>query len=262
MDYRPNETFASLRPFLSLLKREIWRFMSVAIQTILTPIVTASLYLFVFGLHLGEHINVMEGFSYLQFVVPGLILMGIVTNSFANTSSSLFFYRFLGSIVELLVIPITPFRFVLAFTLAALLRGAIVGISVWMVSCMFTSLPWVNPLAAIAMGALASYLFAQFGIIAAIYSNTFDSLSMFTNFLLLPLIYLGGMFYPISQLPPVWHAISRWNPVYYMMDGFRQAILGQGENSLALDFMVTGSLALFLGAFAAYLIWKSKRLRS
>lgn len=261
IDYRPNTEFRPLAPFLSLLKREVWRFFSVAVQTIVTPVVTASLYLFVFGLHLGAQLSVLEGFTYIQFVVPGLILMGVVTNSFANTSSSLFFYRYLNGIVELLVIPITPFRFALAFTLAAVLRGLIVGAVVWGISMFFTDLPWANPAAAVAMLVLSSYLFAQFGLVAAIHSGSFDSLAMYTNFLILPLIYLGGMFYPISQLPEGWQAASRWNPVYYMMDGFRQAILGLGENPLGFDLGVAAGLSALLGAYASYLIWKSKRLR-
>ena len=261
IDYQPNDSFRPLGPFLALLKREIWRFLSVSIQTILTPVVTASLYLFIFGLHLGKQLSVMEGFTYIQFVVPGLILMGVVTNSYENTSSSLFFYRYLNSIVELLVMPITPFAFVLAFTLAAIVRGVIIGAVVLVISMFFTDLPWADPAGALVMAFLSSYLFAQAGIIVAIYSATFDTLSMYRNFIVLPLIYLGGMFYPIAQLPPLWQAASKWNPIYYMMDGFRSAILGNGENPLSFNISVTAALSLAFGSYASYLIWKSKKLR-
>lgn len=261
MEYRPSEEFIPWSPFLTVLKREILRFLSVATQTIITPIVTASLYLFIFGMNLGSHLSVMDGVPYVQFVVPGLILMGVMNNSFANTSSSLFFYRFMNNIVELLTIPISPLRFALAFTMAAVLRGMIVGAVVWVISLFFTSLPWANPVGAITMLLLASFLFAQFGIIAAIYSATFDHLSMYTNFLILPLIYLGGMFYPISMLPDGWRQFSAFNPIYYLMDGFRQAVLGRGENPFSLDLGVTIAMAIALGAHATYLIWKSKKLR-
>lgn len=261
MDYRPNNEFLPWAPFFSLLRREIMRFLSVATQTIITPIVTASLYLFIFGMNLGNHLHVMEGVPYVQFVVPGLILMGVMNNSFANTSSSLFFYRFLNSIVELLTIPISPWSFALAFTIAAILRGLLVGLVVWLISLFFTSLPWADPGVALAMLVLASFSFAQFGIIAAIYSATFDHLSMYTNFLILPLIYLGGMFYPISMLPNGWREFSRFNPIYYLMDGFRHAVLGQGENPLALNLAIALVMAVVLGAYATYLIWKSKKLR-
>lgn len=261
MNYKPNDVFIPWLPFYSLLKREVLRFTSVATQTVLTPVVTASLYLFVFGVHLGGRLSVLEGFSYIQFVVPGLILMGVVTNAFANTSSSLFFYRYLGSVVELLVTPIGAFRFSLAFTLAAMLRGITVGIVIWLISMLFTDLPWARPGTAFVFILLTSFLFAQFGLIAAILSNTFDALAMYTNFLILPLIYLGGMFYPISMLPPVWQSISKFNPIFYMMDGFRQSVIGEGDIPIALSLVVASGLAIMAWVVASYMIWKGKRLR-
>lgn len=249
-------------PFVTLLQKEVRRFWRVASQTLLTPIITASLYLFVFGATLGERISVLPGFSYAQFVVPGLILMGVINNSFANTSSSLFMSRYLGNIVDLLVTPVTPTQFILAYTLAAMLRGFLVGVAVWAISLFFAELPWPNPLAALVMAALASFLFAQFGLIAAIYANNFDSLSMYSNFLLLPLIYLGGVFYPISILPPIWAGLSHLNPLFYLIDGFRHAILGVGDLSLATAFGVGVLLAFGLFGWAALLIGKGYRLRS
>jgi ABC-2 type transport system permease protein len=249
-------------PFVTLLQKEVRRFWRVASQTLLTPIITASLYLFVFGATLGERISVLPGFSYAQFVVPGLILMGVINNSFANTSSSLFMSRYLGNIVDLLVTPVTPTQFIFAYTLAAMLRGFLVGVAVWAISLFFAELPWPNPLAALVMAALASFLFAQFGLIAAIYANNFDSLSMYSNFLLLPLIYLGGVFYPISILPPVWAGLSHLNPLFYLIDGFRHAILGVGDLSLTTAFGVGVLLAFGLFGWAALLIGKGYRLRS
>ena len=143
----------------------------------------------------------LEGFSYAQFVIPGLILMGVINNSFANAASSLFMSRYLGNIVDLLVTPLTPTQFILAYTLAAMLRGLAVGVVVWLISLCFATLPWAHPLLVVAMAVLASFLFAQCGMITALYANSFDSLAMYTNFMLLPLIYLGGVFYPISILP-------------------------------------------------------------
>jgi ABC-2 type transport system permease protein len=249
-------------PFVTLLQKEVRRFWRVASQTLLTPIITASLYLFVFGATLGERISVLPGFSYAQFVVPGLILMGVINNSFANTSSSLFMSRYLGNIVDLLVTPVTPTQFIFAYTLAAMLRGFLVGVAVWAISLFFAELPWPNPLAALVMAALASFLFAQFGLIAAIYANNFDSLSMYSNFLLLPLIYLGGVFYPISILPPVWAGLSHLNPLFYLIDGFRHAILGVGDLPLTTAFGVGVLLAFGLFGWAALLIGKGYRLRS
>jgi len=259
---KATRSFVPWLPFATLLQKEVRRFLRVASQTLLTPIITASLYLFVFGATLGDRISVLPGFSYAQFVVPGLILMGVINNSFANTSSSLFMSRYLGNIVDLLVTPVSPPQFILAYTLAAMIRGVAVGAAVWAISLFFAKLPWAHPAAALAMAGLASFLFAQFGLIAAIYANNFDSLSMFSNFILLPLIYLGGVFYPISILPPFWAGLSHLNPLFYLIDGFRHAILGVGDLPLATAFGAGGLMALALFAWAALLIGKGYRLRS
>ncbi len=262
-DGRPSPpAFRPWLPFFTLLQREVLRFLRVSVQTLVTPIITASLYLFVFGATLGERLSVVEGFSYAQFVIPGLVLMGVISNAFANSSSSLFMSRYLGNIVDLLVTPLSPAQFILAYTLASMLRGLAVGVAVLLISVFFAPLPWVNPPAALAMAALASFLFAQFGLIAAIYSNTFDALSMFNNFIILPLIYLGGVFYPISILPPFWEGLSRFNPLLYLIDGFRHAILGVGDAPLAVSFCVTLGMGAILFAWAALLIGRGYRLRS
>jgi ABC-2 type transport system permease protein len=240
----------------------VWRFCKVSAQTLLTPIITASLYLFVFGATLGERIAVVEGFSYAQFVVPGLILMGVINNSFANASSSLFVARYIGNILDLLVTPITATQFIFAYTLASMLRGLLVGIAVWGISTFFAPLPWINPAGAVVMALLASFLFAQFGIIAALYANTFDALSMFNNFLILPLIYLGGVFYPISILPAPWEGLSRLNPLFYLIEGFRRALLGEGDIAFATAFGAAAAMAAVLFGWAAWLIGRGYKLRN
>ena len=254
--------FSPYLPFYTLLKKEILRFLSVSVQTILAPIITASLYLFIFGLSLGSRIHLHEDFTYIQFVVPGLILMGVINNSFANTSSSIFFARYIGNIVDLLVTPLTPSQMILAFTLAGMIRGLVVGTCVLAISLFFTPLQWTNPGAALLMVSLASFLFSQLGIIAAIHSNSFDHLSMYNNFLLLPMIYLGGLFYPISQLPPFWSHFSKVNPIFYMVDGFRQSIIGHGDMHLGVDLAVTAGLSAVLFIWAALLIHQGKKMRS
>jgi ABC-2 type transport system permease protein len=249
-------------PFVTLLRKEILRFWRVSSQTLLTPIITASLYLFVFGATLGNRLSVLEGFSYAQFVIPGLILMGVINNSFANCSSSLFMSRYLGGIVDLLVTPVSPPQFIMAYTLAAMLRGTLVGTVVWLISTLFATLPWQSPLLAILMALLSSFLFAQFGLVAAIFAHNFDTLSMYTNFLILPLIYLGGVFYPISILPDPWGKLSLLNPLFYLIDGFRHAILGVGDISFLIAFGVSGGMALGMFSWAAWLIGKGYRLRT
>jgi ABC-2 type transport system permease protein len=256
-----NARFNPLLPFLTLLRREVHRFLKVSVQTLLTPIITASLYLFVFGATLGERLSVLEGFSYAQFVIPGLILMGVINNSFANSSSSLFMARYLGNIVDLLVTPLSAAQLIFAYTCASMIRGLLVGSAVLLVSLFFAPLPWTNPFAALLMAGLASFIFAQFGLIAAIYSNNFDALSMFTNFIILPLIYLGGVFYPVSILPSPWEQLSRLNPLFYLIDGFRHALIGVGDTSFLLAFGTAGSIALTLFVWASLLIGRGYKLR-
>ncbi|MEA3363324.1 MAG: ABC transporter permease [Thermodesulfobacteriota bacterium] len=257
-----NNKYYPWLPFATLLRKEILRFLRVTTQTLLTPIVTASLYLFVFGATLGNRLNVLEGFSYAQFVIPGLIIMGVINNTFANTSSSLFMSRYLGGIVDLLVTPVSPPQFIMAYTLAAMLRGLLVGTVVWLISTLFAVLPWESPLLAILMAVIASFLFAQFGLIAAIYAHNFDTLSMYSNFLILPLVYLGGVFYPISILPDPWSSFSYLNPLFYLIDGFRHAIIGVGDTSYLIAFGVSLGIATALFIWAAWLIGKGHRLRS
>ncbi len=258
----PDNKYYPWLPFFTLLRKEILRFVRVSTQTLLTPIVTASLYLFIFGATLGERLHVLEGFSYAQFVIPGLIIMGVINNTFANTSSSLFMSRYLGGIVDLLVTPVSPPQFIMAYTLAAMLRGLLVGTVVWLISTMFAELPWEFPLLAILMAVIASFLFAQFGLIAAIYAHNFDTLSMYSNFLILPLVYLGGVFYPISILPDPWGAFSYLNPLFYLIDGFRHAIIGVGDTSFLIAFGVSLGIATALFVWAAWLIGKGHRLRA
>ena len=254
--------FAPWLPFWTLFQKEIRRFLRVASQTLITPVITAALYLFIFGATLGTRFSVLEGFSYAQFVIPGLILMGVINNAFANSSTSLFMSRYLGNIVDLLVTPITPTQFILAYTLAAMLRGMAVGAVVWLISLPFATLPWAHPPLVVTMALLSSFLFAQFGLIVAIYADSFDALAMYSNFVLLPLIYLGGVFYPISILPPPWRTLSHLNPLFYLIDGFRHALLGRGDLSFTTAFAVSGLIALALFAWAAVLIGRSYRLRS
>ena len=261
MDFDPKRHFYPWLPFFTLLRKEILRFWRVSTQTLIAPIVTAGLYLLVFGATLGDRLSIVEGFSYAQFVIPGLIMMGVINNSFANTSSSLFMSRYLGGIVDLLVTPVSPPQFIMAYTLAAMLRGLLVGSVVWIISTMFATLPWESPFLGILMAMLASFMFAQFGLIAAIYAQSFDTISMYTSFLIMPLIFLGGVFYPISILPDPWGKFSHLNPLFYLIDGFRHALIGFGDTSYLVAFGFSGVLAVILFIWAAWLIGKGHRLR-
>lgn len=243
-------------PLTTMLRREVMRFSAVAIQTVLTPLVTASLYLLIFGVSLGSRVSVIDGFSYAQFVIPGLALMGVIQNSFTNSSSSLFQARYLGFIVDFMVTPLRAWQFVLALTLAAMLRGLIVGSLVLVVGSFFADIPWQSPTTAICVGAIAAFLFAQCGLIAALYSNSFDKLSVFSSFLLLPLIYLGGLFYPVHLLPSPWNGLSKANPVYYLIDAVHYAALGVSETPVVISLIA--ALIFSVGMF----LWVLKEFKT
>ncbi len=253
--------YSSFRCFWTLLKKEILRFLAVWGQTVVAPLITASLYLLVFGVSLGQKLTLLGGMSYLQFIVPGLILMGVINNSFSNTSSSLFVSKYLGNIADLFVTPITPFQMIAAYTLAAVIRGILVGGIILLVSLLFTPLPWVHPDRAVVMILLSSFLFAQFGLIAALYARSFDTLAMFTNFLILPLVYLGGLFFPVSELPSPWGKIAQINPLYYLMNGFRSAVIGVEESPFVTSLTVTLLLSIVMSFWAAWLIRHARSFR-
>ncbi len=248
-------------PGWTFFKKEVLRWVASPVQTIVAPMVTATLYLFIFGVSLGGRIEVYSQLSYIQFIVPGLVLMGVLNNSFANSSFSLFFSRYLGHIVDFLVTPLGPMQMILAYTMASITRGLIIGAAVLFIASFFTELPYAHPFLAFGMAFLASFLLSQLGIIAGIFSDSFEAISMYTTFLLLPLIYLGGLFYPVSILPPFWAKVSQFNPLFYTIDGFRHCLVGVGDVSIAKSFAVTGGLSLTLFLWAAWLLQRGYNLR-
>jgi len=260
--FAPEGSHSSFRSFQTLLKREILRFLSVAGQTLLAPVVTATLYLLIFGVSLGSRVSFGGDVTYIQFVVPGLALMGVINNAFANTSSSLFVAKFLGNIQDLLVTPLTPWQYLFAYSAAAIIRALAVGAVILGVAACFTSLPWAHPVEALLMAGVSALLFALFGLIAALYAKSFDTLSIFTNFMLMPLIYLGGLFYPVSELPQPWNLVSRFNPLYYLIEGFRHALLGVGEISFVTSFTVSVGLSAVLAGIVLWMFGSSPRLRN
>lgn len=237
------------RPFATLARKEISRFIAVAIQTLAAPVVTAALYLLIFGVSLGKRIPPWTQFSYVEFITPGLILMGALNNAFANASSSLFIARYRGDIADLLVTPLRPVDYMLGYTGAALLRGTLVGLFVWVLTRFFTPLPWAHPVRAALVLGVGMAMFSQLGLLAALVAKNFEYLSMFTNFFLVPLIYLGGLFYPISDLPEPWRQISQLNPLHFLMSGFRDAILGTQELAPSLALGVPLALTVLTGVW-------------
>ena len=214
--------------FLTLLEKEFLRFWKVAFQTVAAPVLTALLYLLIFGHVLDDHVQV-HGVRYTSFLIPGLVMMQVLQNAFANSSSSLIQAKITGSIVFVLLPPIPYSAFFAAYVLAAVLRGMMVGLGVLLATVWFADLKIVAPLWIMAFAMLGGGLFGALGMIAGIWSEKFDQLASFQNFLIMPLTMLSGVFYSIYTLPAFWQGVSHYNPVFYMIDGFRYGFFGVSD---------------------------------
>lgn len=233
---------------ITLLKKEIYRFMRIWSQTLLPPAITMSLYFLIFGKFIGSQINDINGFSYIQYIVPGLVMMSVMTSAYANTASSFFLTKFNKSIEEMLVSPMPNLIILMGFVLGGALRGILVGTIVLFISLFFTHMPIAHPLIVAAMAILSAMVFSMGGLINAVYAKRFDDVSFIPTFVLTPLTYLGGVFYSINQLSPTWRSISVLNPVFNMVDTFRFGILGISDVSPWVGFSLVA--VFFIGLFA------------
>ncbi len=235
--------------FYTLLIREILRFSRIWIQTILPPVITTALYFVIFGHLIGPAIGQMDGYQYIDFIVPGLIMMTVITNSYANVVSSFYGSKFQGNIAEMLVSP-TPNWIILAgFIGGGIVRGMAVGIAVTIVSLLFSNLNIAHPFLMISIGILTSALFSLAGLINGVYAKSFDDISIVPTFVLKPLTYIGGVFYSINMLSEFWKNLSLFNPVLYMVNGFRYGVLGISDIAPWISF---GVLIIFIIALSTY----------
>lgn len=230
--------------FWTLFAKEMLRFWKVAFQTVAAPVLTAMLYLLIFGHVLEDHVRV-HGVSYTSFLVPGLVMMQVLQNAFANSSSSLIQAKITGSIVFVLLPPIPYSAFFAAYVLAALARGLMVGVGVLLATVWFVDLQVAAPWWILAFAVISGALFGALGMIAGIWVEKFDQLAAFQNFLIMPLTMLSGVFYSIYTLPVFWQGVSHYNPVFYMIDGFRYGFFGVSDVSPLL------SIAVVFACFAA-----------
>jgi ABC-2 type transport system permease protein len=212
--------------FMTIVRKEIRRYLRIWSQTLLPSAITMSLYYVIFGNLIGSRIGTMGGFSYMEFVVPGLIMMAIVTNSYANVVASFFGAKFNNSVEELLVSPIPPYVILCGYVAGGVSRGLLVAIIVTAVSLFFTRLPIYSPLLVILVVTLTAILFSLLGFINAVFANTFDDISIVPTFVLTPLTYLGGVFYSLDLLPDFWATVSQANPLVYVVSAFRFGMLG------------------------------------
>lgn len=246
----------------TIWRKEITRFMRIWIQTLIPPVITMSLYFIIFGNLIGNRIGEMGGVGYMQFIVPGLIMMSVITNSYANVSSSFFGAKFQKSIEELLVAPVPTHVIIAGFVGGGVARGVLVGILVTLVSLFFVLLQIHSWFMIIATLLMTSILFSLAGLLNALFAKSFDDISIIPTFVLTPLTYLGGVFYSLTLLPAFWQAVSKLNPIVYMISGFRYGFLGISDVSLTTTL---GVLSLFIAVFYLLtwrLIEKGRGLRT
>ena len=247
--------------FNTLLYKELLRFWKVAFQTVAGPVLSALLYLVIFAQALGAHVRVFEGVPYTAFLVPGLVMMSILQNAFANSSSSLIQSKITGNLVFVLVTPISHLEFFGAYVLASVARGLAVGAGVLAVTVWFVELRFAAPLWALAFALLGSALLAVLGLLAGIWAEKFDQIAAFQNFLVLPLTMLSGVFYSIHSLPALWQQISHLNPFFYMIDGFRYGFFGVSDVSPYLSLAIVGGSLLALSFATLSLLKCGYKLR-
>lgn len=248
--------------FYTLFKKEVLRFWKVGLQTVAAPMLTALLYQLIFSHAIGRHVEALPNVAYNAFLIPGLAMMSMLQNAFANASSSLIQSRLTGNLVFILLPPLSTRAFFGAYVGAAVLRALLVGLGVVLVTAPF-GLPMPQHIGWIAAFALlASAVMGMFGLLAGIVAEKFDQLAMFQNFLIMPLTFLSGVFYSINSLPPFWQTVSRFNPVFYMIDGFRYGFFGIGDVSPWLSLSVVGGFALVLGASVMMILKSGWKLRS
>ena len=230
--------------FQTLFAKETRRFLRVPGQTLAQPIVTTALYFLVFGYALGGRVREVDGVSYIRFIVPGLMLLGLSQNAFLNTSSSMFIAKMQGTIVDLLVAPLGVVDLLMAFILAAVLRGLLVGGIVWAISALFTGFHVSHPVWVVVFALLVGATFGLIGLVVAIWSDKFEQLNIVPTFIITPLTFLGGVFYSANMLPRPWSYVSRVNPVLYMVEGLRYGVVGTSTSSPWLGLAVTGGIAV------------------
>jgi ABC-2 type transport system permease protein len=254
-------TFESSSGFYALFYKEVKRFWRVSFQTVAAPVLTAILYLMIFGHVLEDHVKVYDTIGYTAFLIPGLVMMSLLQNSFANTSSSLIQSKITGNLIFVLLAPLSHFEFFSAYVLAAMVRGVAVGAGVFLATCWFTDISFYQPLWILVFGLLSAALLAALGLIAGIWAEKFDQLAAFQNFFIMPATMLSGVFYSIHSLPPIWQTISHFNPFFYMIDGFRYGFFGISDVSPWFSLVVIGFFFIGVAGLTLKLLSTGYKLR-
>jgi len=243
-----------MRGWQALFYKEILRFWKVAFQTVAAPVLTALMYLLIFGHVLEDRVQVYEGVSYASFLIPGLVMMSVLQNAFANSSSSLIQSKMMGNLVFILLTPLSPWNWFCAYVLSSVVRGVAVGLGVLCVTMWFTPLQVVAPWWIFIFGFLGAGMLGAMGVIAGLWAEKFDQMAAFQNFVIMPMTFLSGVFYSIHSLPDFWQTASHFNPFFYMIDGFRYGFFGQSDVSPWLSLLLVGSAWFAVSAIALHLL--------
>lgn len=247
--------------FRTIVTKEIRRFLRIWVQTLVPPVITIALYFVIFGNLIGNRIGPVGGYSYMEFIVPGLIMMAVINNSYANVVSSFFSQKFQRSIEELLVSPVPNHVILLGFVVGGVARGLCVGLIASLIALFFSGVHMHSVVITVTVVLLASVVFSLGGFINAVYANKFDDISIVPTFVLTPLIYLGGVFYSVELLPDFWRAVSQANPIFYMVNAFRYGILGVSDAGIGFSLLLLVLFTLALFVFSLLLLHKGKGLR-
>ena len=246
----------------TLIKKELIRFWRVAFQTVAAPVITGILYLVIFSHVLQDRLEVYEGVAYTSFLIPGLIMMSLLQNAFANSSSSLIQSKVMGNIVFILLSPLSYMQFFIAFIVGAVFRGLFVGFVIYLLAIIYVDLPIQHPWLVFWFALLGGGLLGAFGIIAGIWADRFDQMAAFGNFVIMPLSFLSGVFYSIHSLPSAWQKISQLNPFFYMIDGFRFGFFGQSDVSPYVSLLIVFLFFVGLSFVAIRMLKSGYKLRS
>lgn len=248
--------------FTTLLLKEIRRFTRIWPQTLLPPAITTALYFLIFGKLIGERIGAVHGVSYMDYIVPGVILMSVISHAYSNVVSSFYSTKFQHHIEELLVAPVPNWVILSGYVCGGIARGVLVGIVVTSISMLFTQVNVIHWGISIAVLLLTATLFALAGFINAVFADSFDDISIIPNFVLTPLSYLGGVFYSLSMLPPIWQSIALGNPILYMINAFRYGLIGVTDVDIVLAFEMTAGFIVFLSVFSLILLHKGVGIKN
>ena len=245
-----------------LFYKEVLRFWKVGFQTVAAPVLTAALYLLIFGHVMQDHVKVYDRIDYATFLVPGLEMMSVLQHAFANSSSSMVQSKIMGNLVFLLLTPLSHWAWFVAYVGSSVVRGLVVGLGVFLVTLGFSTPEFAAPLWIVVFALLGAALLGALGLIAGLWADKFDQMAAFQNFLIMPMTFLSGVFYSINSLPSFWQTLSHLNPFFYMIDGFRYGFFGQSDVSPWLSLAIVGSAWLVISALALQLLRQGYKIRN